>query len=100
MESLTLKLRGMSYAACATAVEQAIANVSGVAVCQVNFALEQATVQYDLGQVDLAKMQQVMVLNPFREEALKQTKTILSKIASGLSPVSCSVKPKPEHSSA
>lgn len=47
MDTLTLKLRGMSCAACASSVQQAIQSVPGVASCAVNFGAEQATIQYD-----------------------------------------------------
>ena len=47
MENLTLQLQGMRCAACATTVERVVKKVVGVSSCQVNFALEQATVDYD-----------------------------------------------------
>lgn len=43
----TFHLEGMGCAACATTIETAINKVSGVKGCQVNFALEKATVNYD-----------------------------------------------------
>ena len=57
METATLKLRGMSCAACATNIEQAIRSVPGVSNSSVNFAIEQATVTYDPTQADLSKIQ-------------------------------------------
>ncbi len=53
----TLKLRGMSCAACARNVEQAIRSVSGVLDCAVNFGAEQASVTYDAQRVDLSQIQ-------------------------------------------
>lgn len=47
MENLTLQLQGMRCAACASTVERVVKKVVGVSSCQVNFALEQATVDYD-----------------------------------------------------
>ncbi len=47
MDTLNLKLRGMSCAACAANIERAIRSVPGVVEGQVNFGMEQATVQYD-----------------------------------------------------
>jgi P-type Cu+ transporter len=47
MERLGLKLGGMSCAACANAVDRAIAHVPGVVESNVNFALELATIGYD-----------------------------------------------------
>jgi P-type Cu+ transporter len=46
METVRLQLQGMSCAVCAQSVERAIRDVPGVQDCAVNFALEQATVQY------------------------------------------------------
>lgn len=45
METLTLKLRGMGCAACASRIEQAIKGIPGVVECNVNFGVEQATIQ-------------------------------------------------------
>ncbi len=47
MTTATLALKGMSCAACANAVETAIQQVPGVNTAQVNFAAEQASVDFD-----------------------------------------------------
>ncbi|MDR9404752.1 MAG: cation transporter, partial [Halothece sp. Uz-M2-17] len=52
-EKTTLKLEGMSCAGCANAIEKAISNVSGVEECKVNFAAEQATVQFNPQQTSV-----------------------------------------------
>ncbi len=57
MENATLKLRGMSCAACARNVEEAIRSVPGVESCNVNFGAEQAAVTYDADQTDVAAIQ-------------------------------------------
>ena len=57
MDNLTLKLRGMSCASCASSVEQAIKSVPGVIECSVNFGMEQATIKYDSKQTNLATIQ-------------------------------------------
>src|SRR5919202_1815180 len=57
MDNLTLKLRGMSCASCASSIEQAIQSVPGVIECHVNFGMEQATIQYDSKQTDLETIQ-------------------------------------------
>jgi len=57
MDNLTLKLRGMSCASCASSIEQAIQSVSGVIECHVNFGMEQATIHYDSKQTDLETIQ-------------------------------------------
>ncbi|MBC7999721.1 MAG: heavy metal translocating P-type ATPase, partial [Leptolyngbya sp.] len=57
MDTTTLKLRGMSCASCANNIEQAIQTVPGVAVANVNFGAEQATVTYDPQQTGLDAIQ-------------------------------------------
>jgi len=57
MATTTLKLRGMSCAACASNIEQAIGSVPGVQSCAVNFATEQATVTYDPHQTNIPAIQ-------------------------------------------
>jgi Cu+-exporting ATPase len=57
MDNLTLKLRGMSCASCASSIEQAIQSVPGVIECHVNFGMEQATIQYDSKQTNLERIQ-------------------------------------------
>ncbi len=57
METVNLKLRGMSCAACANSIEGAIRAVPGVSASQVNFGAEQATVTYDAQKTDLEKIQ-------------------------------------------
>ncbi len=57
METATLKLRGMSCASCANAIEQALQQVPGVAQANVNFGAEQATVTYDPQRADLDALQ-------------------------------------------
>jgi P-type Cu+ transporter len=57
MDTLTLKLRGMSCASCANNIEQAISSVPGVRDCNVNFGAEQATISYEQRRTNLAKIQ-------------------------------------------
>ncbi len=60
MDTLTLKLRGMSCASCAANIEQAIQSVPGVVDCSVNFGVEQATVKYEPKRTSLEKIQQAV----------------------------------------
>ncbi|MBH8551229.1 copper-translocating P-type ATPase [Nostocaceae cyanobacterium CENA357] len=57
MDTLTLKLRGMSCASCANNIEQAISSVPGVMNCNVNFGAEQATISYEQRRTNLEKIQ-------------------------------------------
>lgn len=57
METLTLKLRGMSCASCARNIEEAISSVPGVSEANVNFGAEQATIKYNIQKTNLEKIQ-------------------------------------------
>ena len=57
MDTLTLKLRGMSCASCANNIDQAIRLIPGVIDCNVNFAAEQATINYDRTRTNLKIIQ-------------------------------------------
>jgi Cu+-exporting ATPase len=57
METVNLKLRGMSCASCANNIEGAIRSVPGVGASTVNFGAEQATVTYDPQKTDLENIQ-------------------------------------------
>ncbi len=60
MDNLTVKLQGMSCASCASSIEQAIKSVSGVIECNVNFGMEQASIQYDSQKTSLATIQEAV----------------------------------------
>jgi len=47
MERVTIKIRGMSCAACSARIEKVLSKMPGVGRAQVNLALEQAVVEYD-----------------------------------------------------
>ena len=47
MEHFSMKVKGMSCAACAARIEKGLNKMSGVSKAQVNLALEQATIEYD-----------------------------------------------------
>ncbi|NES65215.1 MAG: cation-translocating P-type ATPase, partial [Okeania sp. SIO2D1] len=58
METIRIRLQGMSCASCANRVEKAIKEVSGVIECNVNFALSQATVSYNSQKTNLTHIQE------------------------------------------
>jgi P-type Cu+ transporter len=60
MDTTTLKLRGMSCAACANNIEEAIRSVPGVDTCSVNFGAEQATVTYNADKTGVAAIQEAV----------------------------------------
>lgn len=57
MNTLSLKLQGMSCASCANNVEQAILAVSGVTDCHVNFGAERVTINYEPKKTNIAEIQ-------------------------------------------
>jgi P-type Cu+ transporter len=59
MTTTTLKLRGMSCASCAAAIEHKLSTLPGIAECSVNFAMEQAMVHH-ANQVDLETIRQAV----------------------------------------
>lgn len=60
METLYLQVKGMGCVACKTAVEKAIQALPGVSQCEVNFNIEQATVQYNPKQTNFTLISQAV----------------------------------------
>ena len=56
-EVAQLQLEGMTCAACATRIEKGLNKLTGVTNATVNFALETARVEYSIGEVSIADMQ-------------------------------------------
>lgn len=76
MDTLTLKLRGMSCASCAHNIEEAIQSVPGVANCNVNFGAEQATVQYDPRKTNLEKIQDAVEAAGYSAYSLQEQEMV------------------------
>src|ERR687885_3054295 len=76
METLTLKLRGMSCASCAKNVEEAIQSVPGVSECVVNFGIEQATVKYEPQKTNLETIQHAVSEAGYSAESLQEQEMI------------------------
>ena len=85
MDTQYLHLQGMSCAACANSIQRTIEQLAGVIDCEVNFALEQATVNYDPRQIALTAIQEAVVdigygatvLRDIEEQAdIEQTKRL------------------------
>ncbi len=77
MDTLTLKLRGMSCAACANNIEQAILSVSGVIDCNVNFGAEQASINYDQRQTNLENIQAAIDAAGYSSDAILETEMLM-----------------------
>lgn len=76
MDTLTLKLRGMSCAACAANIERAIRSVPGVLEGQVNFGMEQATVQYDPQTTNTEMIQKAVERAGYQAAPLQEIVTL------------------------
>ncbi|MEH2223500.1 heavy metal translocating P-type ATPase [Nostoc sp.] len=72
MDTLTLKLRGMSCAACASNIEKAIRSVPGVIDCNVNFGAEQAAIKYDRSLASLEKIQSAIASAGYSSDSLQE----------------------------
>jgi Cu+-exporting ATPase len=71
MDSVQLKLEGMGCAACATKIEKAINNTVGVINCHVNFAAEQATVNFNSKKTNLSIIQDAIIKAGYSSELLE-----------------------------
>ncbi|UOF90908.1 heavy metal translocating P-type ATPase [Fodinisporobacter ferrooxydans] len=58
LKQSTLKISGMTCAACANRIEKGLKKTEGVTDANVNFALEQASVTFDPNQTSFEKMEQ------------------------------------------
>jgi P-type Cu+ transporter len=76
IENLTLKLRGMSCASCASNIEVAIRDVPGVIDCNVNFGVEQASIKYNPQKTDLEAIQEAVEAAGYSAYSLQQLEMI------------------------
>jgi len=72
MDILTLKLRGMSCASCASSIEEIINSVIGVSECNVNFSAEQATVKYNPRKTGIQQIQDAVDAAGFTASPLQE----------------------------
>ena len=72
MATSNLRLKGMSCAACANRITKAIQEVSGVTECNVNFALEQTTVQYNPDKTNLETIQKAIADAGYESQPLAE----------------------------
>ena len=86
-QQTTLKISGMSCAACAKRIEKGLARLDGVTQAQVNFATEAASVTYDAAKVretQLAEKVAVLGFHVILEKAVFKT--------SGMTCVNCAAR--------
>ena len=76
IEQINLKLRGMSCAACASSIEEAIIAVVGVSECNVNFATEQAAVKYNPRQTSIKDIQDAVAALGYAAYSLQKSEIL------------------------
>ncbi len=60
LQKASFKIQGMSCASCAQNIEKALKKTEGVLVASVNFALEQATVEFDPRKIDIPSLERAI----------------------------------------
>lgn len=89
----SLKISGMSCAACAARIEKGLSKIEGVISANVNFAMEKATVEFDDTQVNAQKFEEVinkLGYGIIKEKAAGESKVELK--ITGMSCAACSAK--------
>ncbi len=89
----SLKITGMSCAACAARIEKGLNKLDGVKQANVNFAVEKVTVEYDDTLIHSAKFQEV--IEKLGYGVIKESKKSANKVElklSGMSCAACSAK--------
>ncbi|MBE9046976.1 copper-translocating P-type ATPase [Pleurocapsales cyanobacterium LEGE 10410] len=76
LESVNLKLKGMSCASCASSIEEAIKNVPGVGECNVNFGAEQAAIKYNPRRTSIEDIQQAVEEAGYSSYSLQERKML------------------------
>lgn len=76
MDTITVKLRGMSCASCANNIEEAIRTVAGVSDAKVNFGAEQATIQYDPLKTNIEKIQEAIDAAGYSSYSLQEQEMV------------------------
>lgn len=79
MTSATLKLQGMSCASCANAIQSAIQQVPGVLLAQVNFAAEQASVEYDDRTTGIEAIQRAVMAVGYQAQPLSELSSLAAE---------------------
>ena len=69
----TLDIRGMSCATCASTIEDTVADLDGMRSVDVNFATDEATLEYDPGEVDLSAIYDAIEDAGYEPDSTKTT---------------------------
>lgn len=83
----TLKISGMSCAACAAGIEKGLNRLQGVKQAAVNFAIEKAVVEYDDTEVTVEELEEAV--KKLGYETIKEQKALESKADLKLKGMTC-----------
>jgi Cu+-exporting ATPase len=83
----SLKISGMSCAACAARIEKGLSKIEGVSSANVNFAMERATVEFDDTQANAQKLEEV--INRLGYGVVKEQSDRESRVELKISGMSC-----------
>jgi Cu+-exporting ATPase len=89
----SLKISGMSCAACAARIEKGLGKLEGVNSANVNFAMERATVEFEDKQVDSQKLEEVVSklgYGVIKEKEIDASKAVLN--ITGMTCAACSAR--------
>ncbi len=80
MKTESLKIIGMTCAACAKASERAVKKLDGVVEANVNFATEKMVVQYEDSKLDIDKIKEAVRKAGYEAVEEVETKEVLIPI--------------------
>ncbi|MFU0833265.1 MAG: Copper-exporting P-type ATPase [Oscillospiraceae bacterium] len=93
MRKITIKIAGMSCAACAARIEKSLNKIDGVKSANVNLAMERAAVEYDDTKVEPKRLSETVEhlgYSVIRDEKPQIGKTVLN--ITGMSCAACSAR--------
>jgi P-type Cu+ transporter len=80
MATINLRIKGMSCASCANRIERALQNNFSAIDCQVNFATEKATINYNTQEISLEKIRETITKIGFKVEEINPQKKTRSPL--------------------
>ena len=91
MKKETIKLTGMTCAACANRIEKTVGRLPGVASASVNFATEKLTVEYDEQKIDNGKINESILKAGYGVDESAANKEVTIPIG-GMTCAACSAR--------
>lgn len=81
MRTESLKIIGMTCAACAKAAERAVKKLDGVSEASVNFTTEKMVVQFDEEKVDINKLKEAVAKAGYEAKEDAEIKEVIIPVA-------------------